>query len=136
MKQREIMSNSLRWLAALAVVVSGSALAADFDGSKKLICAPVQAMDCGEGVECVSGTPQSLGAPTFIRIDFDRKEVAGTRVTTPIREVEKSADEVLLQGIESGLGWTIAIDSASGNMHATMAGQDGAIILSGSCTPL
>jgi hypothetical protein len=57
-------------------------------------------------------------------------------LTTPIRELDKSADQVLLQGIESGLGWTIAIDSGSGTMHATMAGQDGAIILSGSCTPL
>ena len=130
------MNHSLRWLAAVTVIASGSALAADFDGSKKLICAPVKAMDCAEGVECVSGTPQSLGAPTFVRIDFDRKEIAGTRLTTPIRELDKSADQVLLQGIEGGLGWTIAIDSESGNWHGTMAGQDGAIILSGSCTPL
>jgi hypothetical protein len=112
-------------------------MAADFDGSKKLICAPVKAMDCAEGVrECVAGTPQELGAPTFIRIDFDRNEVAGTERTTAIRQIDKSESQVLLQGVEGGLGWTIAINSGTGRMHATMAGLDGAIILSGSCTTL
>ena len=68
-------------------------------GSKKLICAPVSAMDCADGVgECVSGTPQELGAPTFIRIDFDRNEVAGTERTTAIRQIDKSESQVLLQG--------------------------------------
>jgi len=130
------MTHAIRWIAVVALLTAGTAEAADFDGSKKLICAPVKAMDCAEGVECVSGTPQDLGAPTFIRIDFDRKEVAGTQRTTKIREFDKSATQVLLQGVEAGLGWTIAINSGTGRMHATMAGLEGAIILSGSCTTL
>lgn len=124
-------------LVLAASLASGLAMAADFDGSKKLICAPVSAMDCADGVgECVSGTPQELGAPSFLRIDFEKSEVAGTHRTTPIRQLDKSATQLLLQGIEGGLGWTIAIDSEDGGMHATMAGEDGAIVLSGSCTTL
>jgi len=131
-----MMSNRLRWLPLVAGLSAGLATASDFDGSKKLICAPVQAMDCADGVDCVSGTPQELGAPAFLRIDFDRKEVIGAVRTSPVMHIEKTEVQVLLQGTELGLGWTIAINSANGRMHATMAGHEGAIILSGSCTTL
>ena len=50
--------------------------------------------------------------------------------------MEKSESQVLLQGFDQGLGWTVAINGSNGHMHATMAGQEGAIILSGSCTTL
>jgi hypothetical protein len=123
-------------LAAVLAAGASAALAADFDGSKRLICAPVLAMDCAVGEDCVKGTPDAVGAPAFLRIDFDKKAVVGTQRTSPIQAMEKSEAQILLQGSELGYGWTIAIDAASGRMTATLVDRDGAFVLSGSCTPL
>ena len=117
-----------------AVLVAGPALAGDFDGSRKLICAPAVAMDCGLGKDCVSGMPAEMGAPTFLRIDFEKKEVVGTQRTSPVLHLEKEAGQVLLLGVEDGLAWTLAIERETGRMHGTLSGRGGAYVLVGSCT--
>ncbi len=131
-----MLMKRLGWLFLAVACAAAPAAAGDFDGSKKLICAPVLAMDCAVGSECLSGTPDDMGAPAFIRIDFEKKEVMGTTRTSPVLHMEKSPEQVLLLGVEVGLGWTIAINSESGRMHGTLAGRDGAFVLIGSCTPL
>jgi hypothetical protein len=112
-----------------------SAFAGDFDGSVPLICAPVSAMDCVRGDECLAGLPEDIGAPAFMRLDFVKKTVAGTRVASPMLLLEKTEAQLLLQGREADYGWTIALDSKSGAMTVTLANQEGAFVLFGSCTP-
>ncbi len=121
---------------AAALALAGSAAAADFDGSRRLICAPVLAMDCALGDECVRGLPDDIGAPAFMRIDFEKKTVIGPQRTSPIAFMDKSEKQILLQGSELGYGWTIALDQANGKMVATLVDREGAFVLSGSCTPL
>jgi hypothetical protein len=123
-------------LAALALAASWSSTAADFDGSKMIICAPVEAMDCTPGAACGRGIPSDIGAPAFLRIDFSKKVVIGPKRTSPITSMEKSESQVLLQGSELGYGWSIAVDQESGQMSATLTNRDGAFVLFGSCTPL
>jgi hypothetical protein len=130
------MSRLLCWGVAAIGCAALPAIAGDFDGSKNLICAPVMAMDCAEGVDCVEGEPQEMGAPAFLRIDFDRKVVVGTYRSSPILQTNQSEEQILLQGFDEGLGWTVAIGARNGRMYATLAGQQGAIMLHGSCTPL
>ena len=122
--------------AALAATVASSALGGDFDGSKRLICAPVQAMDCAVEESCVKGLPNEIGAPAFMRIDFDKKTVSGERHASPVRFMEKTDKQVVLQGTELGYAWTIAVDQSTGKMVATLVDREGAFVLSGSCTPL
>lgn len=114
----------------------GTCLAADFDGSKPLICAPVEAMDCVAGEACKKGTPDDIGAPAFIRLDVTKKEIVGARQATPILFMDKSDARLLLQGTELGYGWTLALDSASGKLSGTLVDQEGVFVLFGSCTPL
>jgi hypothetical protein len=121
-------------LAACCAV--GAAAAADFDGSKALICATVEAMDCASGSECVKGRAAQLGAPPFMRIDFEQKTIAGPRRTTPIAAMDKTDGQVLLQGREVGYGWTLALDAVDGSMSATLVNREGAFVLFGQCTPL
>jgi hypothetical protein len=123
-------------LAALVWTLGSTAIAGDFDGSKKLICAPVEAIDCGSGVGCEAGVPDDVGAPAFMRIDFARKEIVGPKRTSPIRSMDKDEKQILLQGTEFGLGWSMAIDTADGKLVATFSNRDGAYVLFGSCTPL
>lgn len=124
-------------LATLIWAALGSAaMAGDFDGSKKLICATVEAMECSSGEGCEAGIPDEVGAPAFMRIDFAKKVVVGPKRTSPIRTMDKEENQILLQGTELGLGWNMAINTANGKLVATFSNRDGAFVLFGSCTPL
>ena len=122
-------------LGALALLAV-PALAADFDGSKSLICAPVSAMDCVRGDDCVTGLPEEVGAPAFMRLDFAKKSVVGPKRSSDMLLIEKTGNQTLLQGREGDFGWTIVLEAESGEMTVTLANRKGAFVLFGACTPL
>ena len=130
------MTRVLHLGAALLLITAGTASAGDFDGSKLLICAPVEAIDCAAGEECTKGRPEDIGAPNFLRIDVGQKTIVGPKRTTPILFLDKSDDQLLLQGKELGYAWTLALDQESGAMTITLVNREGAFVLFGSCTPL
>ncbi len=105
-----------------------------FDGTKPLLCASIEALDCDPGTECERGIPEVMGAPKFLRINFAKNEIAGPVRTTKIRSMEKDDDQIVLQGNELGLGWTLALDRDTGNMRITFARWDASFIIFGSCT--
>jgi hypothetical protein len=115
---------------------AGDAQAGDFDGSKKLICAPVQGMDCSADTGCSKGIAADMGAPTFLRVDVAAKRIAGTKVTTDILTIEKSDTQILLGGNEMGFGWVMAIDSENGEMVTTMTSRASVFMMFGNCTPI
>ena len=131
------MNNMMRMpLAALIGTFGVTAMAGDFDGSRPLICAPVEAMDCISGGGCEKGIPDDVGAPAFMRIDFAKKAIIGPKRTSPINAMEKDPQQILLQGTELGLAWSMALNADNGKMVATFSSRDGAYVLFGSCTPL
>jgi hypothetical protein len=121
--------------AGMAVLAWNAAHGADFDGSKLLICANVEAADCGPGEACTRGRPDDLGAPAFIRIDFAKKAIVGPRRTTPIVSMDKSLNQILLQGTELGYAWSVALDTNSGKLAATLVDRESVMVLFGACTP-
>jgi hypothetical protein len=130
------MTRFLYLVAALAWLTAGTASASDFDGSKLLICATVEAMDCAAGEACTKGRPDDIGAPKFLRIDFAQKMIVGPKRTTPIVFIDKSNEQILLQGTELGYAWTLALDQEDGTMTVTMVNREEVFVLFGSCTPL
>ena len=108
----------------------------DFDGSRQLICATVEARDCILGEACFGGSSYEVGAPAFLQIDFEQKSIAGPKQTTPILLMEKSDGQLLLQGTELGYGWSFALDQASGRFSASLANIEGVFVLFGSCKAL
>jgi hypothetical protein len=130
------MTRFLPLVLALVGITAGTAAPGDFDGSKLLICAPVEAIDCAAGAACTTGRPEDLGAPRFLRIDVAQKVIVGPQRTSPILFMDKSDDQLLLQGTELGYGWTLVLDQASGTLSATLVNREGAVVLFGSCTPL
>jgi hypothetical protein len=130
------MTRVLYIVVALALMTSGAAAAGDFDGSKLLICAPVEAMDCGPGEGCSKERPEDVGAPNFLRIDFANKVIVGPKQTTPILLMDKSDNQLLLQGKELGYAWTLVLDQESGMMTVTLVNREAAFVLFGPCTPL
>jgi hypothetical protein len=121
---------------SIAFLGAGPASAGDFDGSKLLICAPVEAIDCAPGETCKKGAPADSGLPSFIRIDIAKMVVIGPKRTTPIVSIEKSEQQILLQGTELGFAWTIALDQNSGEMSGSFVNREEVFVLFGSCTPL
>jgi hypothetical protein len=124
------------WLAGLLSTVPVAAAAADFDGSRTLICAPLEARTCVPGEACAMSRPSEIGVPAFVRIDFDRQVIVGPYRTTPIMLMEKGDRQLLLQGVELGLAWTIALDQEAGEMSASIMDRKAGFVLFGACTPL
>ena len=122
-------------LSAALGVGSGAALPADFDGSKPLICATIEAHGCDAGDRCLRVLPGSVGLPQFLRIDFARQAIIGPMRTAPIASIERNPGQMLLQGTELGFGWTLALDTASGKMNATLVNRAVAFAVYGACTP-
>ena len=121
-------------LFVLVVAVSPVFAQDVFDGTKPLLCSSVEALDCDPGAPCTRGIPEIMGAPQFLRIDFAKNEIAGPLRTAKIRSMEKDDDQIVLQGYEIGMGWTLAIDRSTGNMRITFAGGDATFIIFGACT--
>jgi hypothetical protein len=118
----------------LGCVAVSPVVASDFDGSKPLICATVEARDCVLGMTCYAGEAREIGAPAFMRVDFSKKTITGPQRTTPIVAMEKSENQLLMQGSELGFGWTFAIDQTNGYFSASLTNIDGTFLLFGSCT--
>ena len=119
----------------VASLPPGAAIAADFDGSRPLICAPSEAVDYRPGEEIVKERPSDIGAPSFLRVDIANKTIAGPKRVTPIKYIEKHDKQILLQGTELGFGWTLALDQQAGEMTLTFVDRAGAVVLTGRCTP-
>ncbi|HTR09268.1 MAG TPA: hypothetical protein VMJ11_21970 [Paraburkholderia sp.] len=122
----------------LAILV-GSApswgLGADFDGSKPLLCATIDAHFCDIGEVCFRTLPAILGAPDFVHINFAKKTIVGSQRSTPIRYMEAGEGQLLMQGTELGYGWSIALDTKSGGVSMTLVNREDVFVLFGTCTP-
>ncbi|MGF6754958.1 hypothetical protein P3T16_002352 [Paraburkholderia sp. GAS42] len=122
--------------AAVSCFLSTTLLAADFDGSKPLVCATIDAHDCDPGQICLRALPAELGAPQFLRIDFAKKTVVGPVRATPIRFMENGQGQIVMQGTELGYAWTIALDKATGSLAVTLVNREDTLVLFGACTPM
>ncbi|MCK7506101.1 MAG: hypothetical protein MZV70_19825 [Desulfobacterales bacterium] len=48
--------------------------------------------------------------------------------------MDKSDKQIFMQGVELGMGWTIALDRVSGKATITFAGKDEGFIVFAACT--
>jgi hypothetical protein len=124
-------------LAGLTVLAGAApALAADFDGTKPLICAVTTIMECDAG-QCDRYAPEGTpaGAPRFIKVDVVTKEVtasAGRKST--LGSIAHVDGRLILHGGENGRGWTATIDEDTGEMSAGVIDKDHTFSLFGACT--
>ena len=113
-------------------------IAGDFDGSKPLVCAMIEAFECGPDTGCESGTPESNGLARFLRVDVGKKEVRTTREsqerTSKIEKVDHADGVLLLSGTQSGRGWNLTINESTGYMVLSVAGDQVAFVVFGACT--
>lgn len=134
------------WMLSSAALLPAASQAADFDGSKNLLCTTIDAAECLIGPSCVSVTPEEINLPQFIFVDFKGKQLSGrrpgasTEETTKVQNIQKVDGRTILQGAERGRGWSIVIEQNSGKMAGSIAAfsEDDmrmGVVLLGSCTP-
>ena len=113
--------------------------AGDISNAKKLICAPVTAVECGVESNCESGTPESINFPQFIWVDLDKRQALGEasdgkKRTSKIMNVVDSEGSMILQGAQLGRGWSAVINKATGKFVVSSSAADFAFVVFGSCT--
>ena len=124
-----------------------SSWAGEFDGSKPLICAVIDIVECEPGGECQRVTAETVNVPRFVRINFEEKQIQATQPdgavrTTTIERMEHVDGKLILQGAEDGiegvrdgLGWTMAIAEDTGKMVLTASGDEVGFVVFGACIP-
>ncbi|AYQ43558.1 hypothetical protein CVS37_36620 [Burkholderia lata] len=120
-------------LAAISLLVCAGALAGDFDGSRPLLCATIDAHACDPGFICERALPADLGAPRFVSIDFAKKTISGPARSSPIQFMEKDPAQIAMQGSERGYAWTLVLDTRDGTMTATLVNREDAVVVFGNC---
>ncbi len=131
----------------LSLIGVSPAVADDFDGSKPLLCAVIDVVECGWGGECRQVTPERANIPQFFRIDFQEKMLIATGEdgmvrSTHIERVERVDGKLILQGAEDGLegvrdglGWSMATSEDTGRFVLTGSGDQVGFVIFGACTP-
>lgn len=134
------MSLLLKITFALCVCLGASvtAMAGDFDGSKKLLCAPSDIFECSPTADCRRVTAEAANIPRFIQINVKKKQLSGMvgegeTVTTNIQNVSKEDGKLTLQGAEGARAWSVVIDKKTGLMSASASDELAGFILFGGC---
>jgi len=121
--------------------------AGDFDGTRPLLVSVIRVMECTPDGACREVTPASVELPQFLKIDFTNKTIrpaaAGDEApATSIERQEVVDGKLILQGAEDGyakmrdgLGWTMAISEATGQVVLTASGDQVAFVVFGASLP-
>jgi hypothetical protein len=122
------------------------AVAGDFDGSKELICAVMDLVECQPGGKCQQVTAEDVGIPHFWKINFKEKKISathtdGSKRSTTIENFEKIDGKIIIQGAEDGIegvrdgvGWSLAIAEETGKTVLTASGDEVGFVMFGACT--
>lgn len=125
---------------ALGLLITPSYLiAASYDGSVPLLCAAMTVLECtADTGACQQRTAASVGLPSFITVDFDKKLLRATDQqdrTSPLKHVDHLNGQLVLHGGEEGRGWSITIKEDIGTMSAAVIGEQVGFMVFGACTP-
>jgi hypothetical protein len=142
MGKRKLMIWTLLWI----VITVLPASAGDFDGSKPLLGAVIDVVECAPGGECEQVMAEEIDIPRFIRINFDEKTISATAKSgvvrsTQIKRMEHIDGKLILQGAEDGvegvrdgLGWSMAIAEDTGRFVLTASGDQVGFVVFGAFT--
>jgi len=124
----------------LAGALSGAA-AETLDGKSPLVCAASETFDCAAARQCVADTPEGINIPRLIRIDFTAKKAFTRRLNgeeraSPISDFQIHEGKLILQGVQGGYGWSMAISQETGAMSLTISDDEVGAVVFGTCTGL
>ena len=127
---------NMKLLAAALCVAAAPVIAADFDGSKPLICSSIEAHDCGLGMICERAIAEDLNVPQFIRVDFNAKTLSARGRTSKMQSQHRSDGMLIVQGFEANRAFSITISEKTGKLVGAIAADEEGFMIFGACTPL
>jgi hypothetical protein len=138
MKFRNLIAIGL--LALVTMMAPAAAIAADFDGSRPLLVAIIDVIECHPGGDCEKVSPQEARLPRFLEIEFDKQEIseigdAKEERRTEIQSMTQHEGLLILQGAQNGRGWTVNITEANGDAVITVSDPLSGFVVFGACTP-
>lgn len=131
------MRHAIAWLAVLLLAWPAAARAAGVSGSKPILCAVTEALECPYEGECIHETPEGINLPPFIVVDPKAKtlsEYQGDR-KSPVQTVFEKGAHIVLQGYEER-AWSAAISKETGRLSVTATSPDAGFVVFGICTDL
>jgi hypothetical protein len=130
-------------LFAAATLLASVAALAEYNGSVPLICSFGHVIECDYGAECQTVTNESVDAPDFVKLDFEKNKLTATTAgqdTEPdeIDNVRDLDNHLIVQGIQGTtsvdpLGWSISINQTTGRAVMTGAGDNAGFVVFGAC---
>jgi hypothetical protein len=111
---------------------------AALDGKTDLICSVTDVIGCPDAGACVQGQARNFDLPQFIAVDFATKQVratneGGEKIVSPFTDHQETRNQLIMQSVENGHGWTVSIDRRDGRMTTSTTGEDVSYILFGAC---
>jgi hypothetical protein len=129
----------LAWMAAVALTGSAAAAAAaGLDGGAPITCETSVTFDCAPDGDCIKDSPEAIDLPRLIRLDFAAKKAftkssSGEERTADIASQQVGQDRLILQGVQSGAAWSLAVSQKTGVMSLSISGDEAAIVAFGTC---
>jgi hypothetical protein len=124
-----------------APFVSTAVSAEGIDGSSDVVCAVTRVVACLEEGACLQGQPKDFDLPALLVLDAKEKVLrttreSGNKAVSPIKNMERNGDHLVLQGVENSRGWDIAINAKTGKMSGAGVGDGISFLAHGTCTAL
>lgn len=114
---------------------SFSVFANDFDGSKPLVCAIVEVLDCGVRGDCEHVDPEFVNLPNIFKVNIKNKEMGSGERTTAIDHISNGEGVTIMQGTseDKSKAYSILLSQNTGKFTGSVAAYDYGFILFGSC---
>ncbi len=128
-------------LAALQLYPSAALVADNLTGATSFLCAAVEVIACYEDGECLQLPPWELNIPRFIEIDLKAgtlgtTEASGQNRSTPIKNLEREAGQIVLQGSQGGRAFSFLIDEKTGAASIAIAREGLVVAVFSACTSM
>ena len=121
--------------------VPASVAADDLTGAESFLCTAAQVTACYDDGGCETLLPWELNIPQFIEVDLAARtlsttEASGQNRSTPIKNLEREAGQIVLQGFENGRAFSFLITEKTGMVSIAVAREGLAVSVFGACTPM
>lgn len=129
------MNRFLHILLLLSLTISSSSIYANnFDGSKPLVCAIVEVLDCGVRGDCEQVDPEFVNMPNIFKVNIKDKQAHSGERKSKIDHVSVKEHSTILHGIsDDDKGWSMVLSHNTGKFTGAVAAYDYGFILFGSC---
>ena len=126
---------------AATAFVTTAVSAEGLDGTSDAVCAVTLVVACTQDGTCLQGQAKTFDLPALLVLDARNKVMRATResglkAVSPVKNMERNGEILVLQGVENSRGWDIAINTKTGNMSASSVGDEVAFLAHGTCTAL